>query len=112
MINPTQSIPSLFSSPDDMLNRQHPLYRLSRKINWQVSEEALLPLYSSGQGGPAKPIRLMCGLPIIKHQRNISDGSVVEQGSENACFQYFCGKHEFVHSFLATPPNPSISANG
>lgn len=41
----------------------------------------------------------MCGLLTLKHLRNISDESVVEQWSENAYFQYFCGMHEFVPSF-------------
>lgn len=41
----------------------------------------------------------MCGLLILKHLRNISDESVVEQWSANAYFQYFCGMHEFVPSF-------------
>ncbi len=41
----------------------------------------------------------MCGLLILKHLRNLSDESVVEQWSENAYFQYFCGMHEFVPSF-------------
>ena len=41
----------------------------------------------------------MCGLLILKHLRNISDESVVEQWSENAYFQYFFGMHEFVPSF-------------
>lgn len=41
----------------------------------------------------------MCGLLILKHLRNISDESVVEQWSENAYFQYFCGMCEFVPSF-------------
>jgi IS5 family transposase len=41
----------------------------------------------------------MCGLLILKHLRNISDESVVEQWSENAYFQYFCGMQEFTPSF-------------
>ena len=99
MINTTSSSPSLFSSLDDLLNQQHPLYKLSRKINWHVFEKAFIPLYSPDNGRPAKPIRLMCGLLILKHLRDISDESVVEQWSENAYFQYFCGMHEFVPSF-------------
>lgn len=99
MINTTPSSPSLFSSLDDLLNRQHPLHKLSHKINWSVSENAFTPLYCSDNGRPAKPIRLMCGLLILKHLRNLSDESVVEQWSENAYFQYFCGMHEFVPSF-------------
>lgn len=99
MIKSTQSSPSLFSSLDDLLNQQHPLHKLSHKINWRVFEEAFAPLYCADNGRPAKPIRLMCGLLILKHLRNLSDESVVEQWSENAYFQYFCGMHEFVPSF-------------
>ncbi|NCB44759.1 MAG: IS5 family transposase [Clostridia bacterium] len=99
MIKTTPSSPSLFSSLDDLLNQQHPLHILSHKINWSVFEEAFAPLYCADNGRPAKPIRLMCGLLILKHLRNLSDESVVEQWSENAYFQYFCGMHEFVPSF-------------
>ena len=62
-------------------------------------EESFTPLYCPDNGRPAKPIRLMCGLLILKHLRNISDESVVEQWSENAYFQYFCGMHEFTPSY-------------
>jgi IS5 family transposase len=99
MLKTTPIPSSLFSSLDDLLNQHHPLYKLSHKINRQVFEGSFTPLYSSGNGRPAKPIRLMCGLLILKHLRNISDESVVEQWSENAYFQYFCGMHEFVPSF-------------
>ncbi|MCI1648262.1 MAG: transposase, partial [Bacteroides sp.] len=99
MIKTTQSSPSLFSSLDDLLNQEHPLHKLSHKINWSVFEEALTALYCADNGRPAKPIRLMCGLLILKHLRDLSDESVVEQWSENAYFQYFCGMHEFVPSF-------------
>lgn len=99
MIKPTPPSPSLFSSLDDLLSQQHPLHKLSHKINWSVFEEAFTALYCADNGRPAKPIRLMCGLLILKHLRNLSDESVVEQWSENAYFQYFCGMHEFVPSF-------------
>ncbi len=99
MINTTPSSPSLFSSLDDLLNWQHPLHKLSHKINWSLFEEAFISLYCPDNGRPAKPIRLMCGLLILKHLRNLSDESVVEQWGENAYFQYFCGMHEFVPSF-------------
>ncbi|HBG40957.1 MAG TPA: IS5/IS1182 family transposase, partial [Porphyromonadaceae bacterium] len=69
MINTTPSSRSLFSSLDDLLNQQHPLHKLSRKINWAVFETAFTPLYCSDNGRPAKPIRLMCGLLILKHLR-------------------------------------------
>jgi IS5 family transposase len=100
MIKTTQLTASLFSCLDDLLNRHHPLYQLSHKINWSVFENAFTPLYCLDNGRPAKPIRLMCGLLILKHLRNISDESVVEH------------MHEFVPFFPAIHPNRFIFANG
>ena len=99
MINKTSPQPSLFSSLADQLNPKHSLYLLADKIDWQRFEASFSPLYSADNGRPAKPIRLMCGLLILKHVRNLSDESVVEQWSENAYYQYFCGMLEFTPSF-------------
>ena len=90
---------SLFSSFSDQLDHRHGLYHLADKIDWSTFEKAFSPLYCSNNGRPAKPIRLMCGLLILKHLRNLSDESVVEQWSENAYYQYFCGEREFVPSY-------------
>jgi len=46
-------------------------------------------------GRPAKQIRLMVGLLILKYLRNLSDKSVVEQWAENSYYQYFCGENSF-----------------
>lgn len=88
----------MFSNLSDMLNQSHPLYKLANKIAWSKFEKAFTPLYSSDKGRPGKPIRLMCGLLILKHLRNLSDESVVEQWSENAYYQYFCGMQDFCPS--------------
>ena len=96
MIKKPYTSPSLFSSLSDMLNPSHPLYKLSDKINWEKFDAAFRPLYCQHNGRPSKPIRLMCGLLILKHLRNLSDESVVEQWSENAYYQYFCGMQEFI----------------
>ncbi len=45
---------------------------------------------------PGKPIRLLVGLLMLKHIRNVSDESVVEQWSENIYYQYFCGETTFI----------------
>ena len=45
-------------------------------------EEAFNPLYCEDNGRPCKPIRRMVGLLILKHVRNVSDESVVEQWQE------------------------------
>ena len=87
-----------------MLNQSHPLYQLADKIDWEKFETAFQPLYCQDNGRPGKPIRLMCGMLILKHLRNLSDESLVEQWSENAYYQYFCGMQEF------TPYAPCASS--
>lgn len=98
MIKKTNNNPCLFSTLSDMLNQSHPLYQLADKIDWGKFEKAFQPLYCQDNGRPGKPIRLMCGLLILKHLRNLSDESLVEQWSENAYYQYFCGMYEFTPS--------------
>ena len=85
-----------FSSFDDTLSQKHPLYILANKVDWKSFEDAFQPLYCQDNGRPAKPIRLMVGLLMLKHIRNISDESVVEQWAENNYYQYFCGEKSFV----------------
>ena len=96
MLKRTSKQLSMFSSLEDMLSHEHPLFQLSNKINWECFENAFSPLYCSNNGRPAHPIRLMCGLLILKHLRNVSDEMVVSQWSENAYYQYFCGGLEFM----------------
>jgi IS5 family transposase len=86
---------SFFSTFEEQLSHQHPLYILSNEIKWQRFNDAFEKHYSSTMGAPAKPIRLMVGLLILKHVRNLSDESVVEQWAENAYYQYFCGEKYF-----------------
>ena len=79
-----------------MLNQKHPLFILSHQIDWTVFENAFSVLYCLDDERPAKPIRLMVGLLILKHLLNISDESVVDQWAENAYYQYFCGQQNFI----------------
>jgi len=96
---------SLFFSLEDTLNQRHPLYILTHKVDWQMFEREFSPLYCHDNGCPAKPIRLMVGLLILKHVRDLSDESVVEQWSENNYYQYFCGNQDFI------PTEPCASSD-
>ncbi len=87
---------SFFFSLRDTLNPKHSLYILADQIRWDIFEETFKRLYSLDKGRPARPIRLMVGLLILKYIRNLSDESVVEQWSENMYFQYFTGESAFV----------------
>ena len=95
---------SMFWDLASMLNPTHPMYKLANLINWETFERTFAPLYCKDNGRMAKPIRLMVGLIVLKHIRNVSDESVVEQFSENAYYQYFCGMESFT---IAKPCVPT-----
>jgi IS5 family transposase len=79
----------------EQLSNKHPLYLLAGRINWSLFEESFRKHYKEDFGRPAKSIRLMVALLMLKHIRNLSDESVVEQWSENAYYQYFSGEQTF-----------------
>ena len=86
---------SLFWDLETMLDPKHPLFKLANMVNWSCFEEAFAPLFCADNGRPPKPIRLMVGLLMLKHPRNVSDEQVVAQFTENAYYQYFCGMEAF-----------------
>ncbi len=82
---------SMFSSLADIIDQQHRLVLLSDKIEWQGFDENFCKHYSERMGKPAKPIRLMVSLLILKQLRNPSNENIVMQWAENLYFQYFSG---------------------
>lgn len=80
-----------YSTFEEQLSHGHPLYILANQVQWDVFETAFWKHYSD-EGRPAKPIRLMVSLLLLKHIRNLSDESVVEQWMENVYYQYFSGE--------------------
>lgn len=81
---------------EDQLDHQHPLFILSKRVRWNVFDQAFAKHYSATQGAPSKPIRLMVSLLILKQLRNLSDESLVEQWSENCYYQFFSGEPVFM----------------
>src|SRR5664279_5783723 len=98
---PTSQV-GFYSTFEEQLSRSHPLYILANKINWNIFEEAFSKLYSE-EGRPAKPIRLMVSLLMLKHIRNISDESVVEQWFENIYYQYLSGEESYACGMPCEP---------
>ena len=84
----------LISTLDEMLDAKQPLYQLAAAIDWDDLEQAFAPLYSE-IGRPAKPIRLMVGLLILKYLEDLSDEVVVERWVRDPYYQYFCGEQTF-----------------
>ena len=90
-----QNLPQFsFFDIAEQLDPQHPLLALGRSIPWSDLEDAFASLYSD-KGRAAKPIRLMCGLLILKQMYNLSDESLVAQWAMNPYYQVFCGEARF-----------------
>lgn len=88
---------------DQILNRQHPLFKLADSIDWSVFDKEFGSLYVENVGRPGLPIRLLVALHYLKHAFNVSDETVVAQFIENGYWQYFCGFEYFQHEFPLDP---------
>lgn len=77
------------------LDRNDPLLRLADAIPWREFDQAFSRYYTQGHGRPAKPIRLMVGLLMLKQLENLSDEALVLQFKRNPYDQAFCGVTEF-----------------
>jgi IS5 family transposase len=93
----------LFSGLADQLDQKHPLYQLANSINWPFFDDAFKKHYSEKMGKPAKPIRLMVSLLILKFLRNLSDENLVEHWAENIYFQYLSGEQFFQPNIPCVP---------
>lgn len=92
--SPASAPQSSFFDIFDQLDKNDPLLVLGDAIPWEELEEAFSSLYSE-KGRNAKPIRLMCGLLILKQLENLSDEAVVKQWKRNPYYQLFCGETSF-----------------
>ena len=88
----------LYEDLIDQLNPKHPLLQLGKRIPWERFEQEFSPLYSE-HGRPAKPIRLMIGLMILKQLENLSDERDIEAWGQNPYYQAFCGETHFQWKF-------------
>ena len=86
----------------EMLNPKHPLYLLGERIPWEVFEKEFKDLYGK-TGRPAKPIRLMTALLILKQLYDLSDESVIQAWIENPYYQHFSGMRTFQWKFPVDP---------
>lgn len=87
---------------EDLVNPGHPLCKLSKRIPWDEIEEYFSDLYHHS-GRPAKPIRRMVSLLILKQLYNLSDESIVERWVENPYYQFFSGETVFQWKFPCHP---------
>jgi IS5 family transposase len=78
----------------EQLDPRHPLRVLAERIPWSTFEESFAELYSD-LGAPAKPVRLMVSLLLLKQMFNLGDETVVARWVENPYWQFFSGFEEF-----------------
>ena len=72
----------LMNGLSEQLNPKHPICQLSRSIDWPSLEDDFTRLYSRRRS-PAKAIRLMISLLLLKQLHDLSDDQVVERWIEN-----------------------------
>ena len=85
-----------------MLDSHDPLVALADTINWDIFNDSFAKYYSD-EGRPAKPIRLMVGLLLLKQLENLSDENLVLQWKRNPYYQYFCGMVEYQPALPCDP---------
>lgn len=90
----TRQISFLMPTLCEQLDPRQPLKQLAEKLPWGEFEQAFGKYYSA-EGRPAKPVRLMVGLLLLKQMFNQGDETVVVAWVQNPYWQYFCGMHEF-----------------
>ena len=99
----TAQVSFLAPTLKEQLNPKQALYILSNAIDWDYFEREFSSLYSK-EGRPARPIRLMVGLMILKYLDNLSDEVLVERWSRDPYCQYFSG-----NTFVAASAFSGIS---
>ena len=73
-----------------MLDSKHSLCRLANLVDRDMFERSFSPLFSHDNGRTAKLIRLMVGLLVLKHLRNVSDETLLLSLQIIIYYQYFC----------------------
>ena len=85
---------------DQIIDTEHALVKLARKIDWRFLEERFGEVYTDNPGQPPLPTRLMAGLAVLKHTYDLSDEVLCERWVENPYYQYFCGEEFFQHRLV------------
>lgn len=94
MIGNTEKNQFLFENLETMLDPKQALYQLAKTIPWNEVESCFMGFYPS-KGRPAKNIRLMVSLIILKRILNLGDETVIDQWIQNPYMQYFSGEKTF-----------------
>ncbi len=93
--SPDQNQSNLFKPIlKQIINPRDSLAVLANEMPWKILEDDFEEYYSS-TGTPAKPVRLMSSLLILKQLYNLGDETVVKAWVHNPYFQFFSGEVAF-----------------
>ncbi len=90
----------LRSRLDAIIDPNHPLVGLARRMDWGFLEQIFGEAYRDGPGQPPLPTRLMAGLIILKYTHDLSDEELCARWVENPYYQFFCGEEFFQHELV------------
>lgn len=80
---------------EKLVKTDHELIKLSKIIDWKRFDERFGELYSTENGRPGVPTRMMAGLNYLKYMTDSSDQELLDAWVENPYWQYFCGERYF-----------------
>lgn len=100
---PAEKQESVFAPPLElMLNPNHELVVLAKKLDWDDLERRFTGLYST-EGRPSIPVRVMVSLILLQRLKNVSDEEVVKQWVQNPYWQFFSGMTTFQWTIPCDP---------
>jgi IS5 family transposase len=100
---PTEKQESVFAPRLElMLNPNHELVILGKRLDWGDLEQRFSGLYST-EGRPSIPIRIMVSLILLQRLKNVSDEEVVKQWVQNPYWQFFSGMATFQWTIPCDP---------
>lgn len=77
-----------------MLNPDHQLVKLARRLPWERLEAEFAGLYAAS-GRPSIPLRVMFSLIMLQRMFDVSDEAAVKQWVQNPYWQYLSGMTSF-----------------
>ena len=92
---PTEQQQTMWAPPlEMMLNPDHQLVKLAKRLPWEKLEAEFGSLYAA-VGRPSIPIRVMVSLLLLQRMFDVSDEQVVKQWVQNPYWQNFSGMTSF-----------------
>jgi IS5 family transposase len=90
-----------------LVNKNHPLVKLAKTIDWQNFDEQFGMSYSPQTGRPGISTRLMVSLHYLKYTHDLSDEAVLRGWVENPYWQYLSGMKYFEYQMPIDPSTMS-----